>query len=107
MRYIQMAKEKDYSNLKPGEPLSQSTVMVLSVTLGLCVVLIVLSFTTFKSWIPAVIGVFLALVGILCTLPNLKAYFRGKKIEKLIKEGKYTPPKKKDFHPNDRWGDSL
>ncbi len=102
-----MAKEKDYSNLKPGEPLKQSTMMILSVAAGLLVLLIVLSFVWFKSAIPVFVGIGILAFAILCTLPNLIPFFRGKKIERLIKQGKYNPPKKKNFNPNDRWGDSL
>jgi len=98
--------EKQQKELKPGEPLKQSTVTVLSVALGMCVFLIIVGILVPDSrvlfWIAGpVIGAF----GILCTLPNLIAYFRGKKIERLIKQGKYNPPKKKDFNPNHRWGD--
>ena len=99
--------EKEQKEIKPGEPLKQSTVTVLSVTIGLCIALIVMGLI----WLPQnalvfiIVGLVIAIFGILCTLPNLKAYFRGKKREKLIKQGKLVEEKKKDFNPNHRWGD--
>ena len=100
-----MAAEKQQKELKPGEPLKQSTITVLSVTGGLCILLIFVAFAWAKQPAIALIGVALLAFGILCTLPNLLAWLRGKKIERLIKQGKYNPPKKKDFNPNHRWGD--
>lgn len=100
-----MAEEKQQKELKPGEPLKQSTITVLSVTGGLCIFLIFVAFVWAKVPAIALIGVALLAFGILCTLPNILAWLRGKKIERLIKQGKYNPPKKKDFNPNHRWGD--
>ncbi len=99
--------EKQQKELKPGEPLKQSTVTVLSVSLGLCAFFLFIGLV----WVPASAGLFCTLgaiigvFGIVCTLPNLIGFFRGKKIERLIRQGKYNPPKKKDFNPNHRWGD--
>ena len=98
--------EKQQKELKPGEPLKQSTVTVLSVSIGFGALLFIIGILVPDSrtlfW---VVGPIIAAFGVLCTLPNLIGFFRGKKIERLIKQGKYNPPKKKDFNPNHRWGD--
>lgn len=101
--------EKKQKEIKPGEPLKQKTVMLLSITVGLCIFLIFVGLV----WIPEqtgkilfiVAGVVILLVGVLCTLPNTLAWLRGKKRERLIKQGKLVEEKKKDFNPNNRWGD--
>ena len=99
--------EKQQKEIKPGEPLKQSTVTVLSVAIGLGIFAIFTGLVwlpeSAKLFVPA--GIVIMAFGILCTLPNLIGFARGKKIERLIKQGKYEPPKKKDFNPNHRWGD--
>lgn len=80
--------------VKPGEPLSQRTVAVLSVVGGLFVISLIIGLTTEGGWPMTVVGSFLLLIGILCTLPNLIGFARGKKRERLIRQGKLVEPEK-------------
>lgn len=52
-----------------------------------------------------IVGVALVLFGILCTLPDLIHYFKGKHREWLIKRGKLKETPKKTYHPKSRFDD--
>lgn len=100
-------KEKKQKEIKPGEPLKQNTIMTLSVTCGLAALCLFVGLIWVKDsaklFVPA--GIVIFLFGVICTAPNLIGFFRGKKRERLIKQGKIVEEKKKDFNPNHRWGD--
>lgn len=99
--------EKKQKEIKPGEPLKQKTVMLLSITIGLGIFLLFVGIFWVPDgmWLFVSAGIVIMLVGILCTLPNTTAWIRGKRRERLIKQGKLVEEKKKDFNPNNRWGD--
>ena len=100
-----MAKNKESKELKPGEPLKQSTVIVLSVTGGLFLILLYAGLTVDGAWAMALVGAAFFLLGILCTLPNILGFMRGKKREHLIKTGKLVESSKKSFNPHSRFDD--
>ncbi len=100
-----MAKNKEPKEIKPGEPLKQSTVVVLSVTGGLFLILLYFGLTVEGAWAMALVGAAFLILGILCTLPNILGFIRGKKREHLIKTGKLVEPQKKSFNPHSRFDD--
>lgn len=91
--------------IKPGEPLKQSTVIVFSVAGGLFVILLYSGLTIEGAWPMIIIGAFLLLLGFLVTLPNILGFIRGKRREYLIKKGRLTEAPKKSFNPHSRFDD--
>ncbi|MDF2686488.1 MAG: hypothetical protein K0S55_1670 [Clostridia bacterium] len=53
-----------------------------------------------------IVGAALVLFGLLCTLPDLIHYFKGKHREWLIKKGKLIEPQKKAYNPKSRFDDN-
>lgn len=100
-----MAKDKEPKEIKPGEPLKQSTVIVFSVAGGLFAILLYAGLTVDGAWPMIIIGAAFLLFGILVTLPNILGYIRGKRREHLIKTGKLIEPQKKTFNPHSRFDD--
>lgn len=97
---------KGHKNVPVGEELKQSTVIVLSTVVGLFFCLLYFSVKV-KTIIFALVGAAFIVLGILCTLPNLIKFFRGKRREHLIKTGKLIEPAKKSYNPNSRFDDDY
>ena len=103
-----MAKDKEKKAPKEGEDLKNSTIFVL--TLGVLFLGIFIYFGLINTAKPQPLfvlpGVLILALCILCTLPNLKAFFRGKRREHLIKTGKLKEAPKKSYNPNSRFDDN-
>ena len=86
--------------------ISQGTIWVLG--LGAIIIpAILIYFGVVTPNAHALIWVAIALIvfSILITLPNLIPYFKGKRREKLIKQGKIKVEQKKSYNPNHRFDD--
>lgn len=101
-----MAKdEKKQIIVKRGEDLKNSTIFVISFGALFCVILCYFGFTVKDAIGLAIAGFGIFAFSIICTLPNLIGYFRGKRRARLIKKGVIVDEQKKSFNPNNRWGD--
>lgn len=85
--------------------MKHSTIWVLTFVL---LIFGILTYFGIQAAAPQLIiaGTALVLFGILCTLPDLIHYFKGKHREWLIKRGKLKEPPKKSYNPKSRFDDN-